>query len=125
MVTKGSIQVIHNEIESFITGSLVRSIIAQHHDQSEFTMSSLDSSLLDGVPLAIRPLATEPLWGTQPSHFHFPGEKPHFEADFDAYFKYYAEQCNLIGCHHNGEYSSVETHRDIMTIAQLLRKSLP
>jgi hypothetical protein len=125
MMTKESIQVIHNEIEGFIAGSLVHLIIAQHHYQSEFIMSSLDSSLLDGVPLAIRPLATEPLWGKQPSQFHFPGEKPHFEAYFDAYFKYYAEQCNLIGCHHNGEYSSVETHRDIMTIAQLLRKSLP
>lgn len=87
-------------------------------------MSSLDSSLFDEVPLEIKPLAVDHLWGQQPSHFVFHKDKPNLEAYFDSYFKYYAQQCDLIGCHENGEYSSVETHRDIMTIAKLLQQSL-
>ncbi len=87
-------------------------------------MSSLDSSLFDEVPLEIRPLAVDHLWGQQSSPFVFHEENPNLEAYFDSYFKYYAQQCNLIGRHENGEYSSVETHRDIMTMAKLLKQSL-
>ena len=46
------------------------------------------------------------------------------EAFFDLYFRYYAKQCDLIGRHAKGSYSSVETHRDIMDIAQLLQQPL-
>jgi hypothetical protein len=87
-------------------------------------MSSLDSSLLGDYPLAIRPLAADYLWGQRPSHFIFPEEKQNLQAYFDSYFKYYVQQCDLIGRHENGEYSSIETHRDIMTIAQLLQQPL-
>ena len=87
-------------------------------------MSSLDSSLFDEVPLEIKPLAVVHLWGQQSSHFVFHEDKPNLDAYFDSYFKYYAQQCDLIGRHENGEYSSVETHRDIMTIAQLLQQPL-
>jgi hypothetical protein len=89
-----------------------------------FLMSSLDSSLFDEVPLEIKPLAVDHLWGQQSSHFVFHEDNPNLDAYFDSYFKYYAQQCDLIGRHENGEYSSISTHRDIMTIAQLLQQPL-
>jgi hypothetical protein len=87
-------------------------------------MSSLDSSFLGDSPLAIRPLAADYFWGQQPSYFHFPEEKQNLQTYFDTYFKYYAQQCDLFGRHKNEEYPSIETHRDIMTIAQLLQQPL-
>ncbi|PMD30890.1 hypothetical protein L207DRAFT_592257 [Hyaloscypha variabilis F] len=87
-------------------------------------MSSLDLSLWHDVPLANRPLAVEHLWGQQSSKYHFPDETSDLGAYFDSYFKYYARQCDLIGRHDNGEFSSVETHRHIMDIVQLLRQPL-
>jgi hypothetical protein len=87
-------------------------------------MSSLDQSLWHDVPLAIRPLVVDHLWGQQSSNYHFPDEKSNLETYFDSYFKYYARQCDLIGRHDNGEFSSVDTHRHIMDIVQLLQQPL-
>jgi hypothetical protein len=98
--------------------------VKEQHPQIELIMSSLDNSLLDDVPLAIRPLAANYFWGQQSSRSEFPGGKSNLEEYFDSYFKYYTEQYKLIGRHYNGEYSSVKTHSDIMTIAQLLRQPL-
>jgi hypothetical protein len=92
-----------------------------------FVMSSLDSSLKDHVSLALRPVVVDHLWGQQPSQFVFSGENQNLEAYFDMYFKYYAQQCDLIGHEsydESGERSPVQTHRDIMVIAQLLQQPL-
>ncbi len=43
---------------------------------------------------------------------------------FDAYFTYYWQQCDLIGCHDNGEFSSVSTHRDVARVVELLKRGL-
>ncbi|KAH7309937.1 hypothetical protein BKA65DRAFT_167870 [Rhexocercosporidium sp. MPI-PUGE-AT-0058] len=88
-------------------------------------MSSLDSSLSLDLPLTLKLVVVEYLWGRQPSQFTFPGGKANLEAYFQPYFKYYAQQCTLIGRHAKGKYSSVETHNNIMHIAQLLRADLP
>lgn len=37
------------------------------------------------------------------------------------YFKYYVQQCELIALHGGGNYASIETHQDIMTIAELAK----
>lgn len=87
-------------------------------------MSSLDFSLRDHLPLALRPVAVDYLWGPQPSPFAFQDGKTNLQAYFELYFRYYSRQCDLIGRYANGKYSSVETHRDIMDIAQLLQKPL-
>jgi hypothetical protein len=87
-------------------------------------MSSLDSSLKDHLSLALRPVAVDRLWGRQPFQFTFPEGNTSLEAYFDLYFKYYSEQCDLIGSHANGKYLSVETHGDIIDVAQLLRQPL-
>lgn len=87
-------------------------------------MSSLDISLWEHVSLALRPVVVDHLWGQQPSQFNFPEGRTNLGAYFELYFKYYAQQCDLIGRHANGKYSSVETHRNIMEIAQLLQQPL-
>lgn len=55
------------------------------------------------------------LWPRQPTtastllHIH--------ELDWSAYFDYYSQECEQ-WCHSNGDYVSVRTHQDILTIAQ-------
>src|SRR3954470_13923552 len=39
------------------------------------------------------------------------------ELDWSAYFNYYSQECEQ-WCHSNGNYVSVRTHQDILTIAQ-------
>lgn len=87
-------------------------------------MASLDMSLRNHVSRSLRPAAVEQLWGPQPSKLTLLGGKANLEAFFDLYFGYYAQQCDLIGRHAKGRYSSVETHRDIMDIARLLQQHL-
>jgi hypothetical protein len=88
-------------------------------------MASLDVSLRDHVPRPLRSGVIDHLWGPQPSQLTLLERNGHLEAFFDLYFRYYAQQCDLIGRHAKGRYSSVETHRDIMDIAQLLQQPLP
>ena len=87
-------------------------------------MSSLDFSLRDYLSRSLRSVAMDSLWGLQPSPFAFRDGKTNLETHFELYFRYYSQQCDLIGRYANGKYSSVETHRDIMDIAQLLQKPL-
>jgi len=90
-------------------------------------MSSLESSLKDHVSLALRPVVVDHLWGQQPTQFIFSEKDQNLEAYFDIYFKYYAQQCDLIGHEsydERGDCSPVQTHRDIMVIAQLLQQPL-
>jgi hypothetical protein len=86
-------------------------------------MESLDMSLKNHISCSLRPAAVEQLWGPQPCQPAFL-EDAHSEAFFDLYFQYYDVQCELIGCHAKGGYSSVEAHSDIMVIAKLLRQPL-
>jgi hypothetical protein len=85
-------------------------------------MASLDISLRDHVPTSDRQIVIERLWGPpQTSQHDLLEGKAQLDAFFDIYFKYYADQCDII----DGKYSSVETHSDIMDIAQLLQQALP
>lgn len=93
-------------------------------NRASLIMSSLDISLRDHISLALRPAAVEHLWGRQPSEFTFPEGKTHLDAYFEPYFRYYAQQCDLIGRHANGKYSSVETHREVLDITRLLQRPL-
>ena len=52
------------------------------------------------------------LWNTPPTEV---------QPSLNYYFKYYVQQCELIALHGGGNYSSIETHQDIMTIAQLAK----
>ncbi|KAG5657318.1 hypothetical protein KAF25_005882 [Fusarium avenaceum] len=52
------------------------------------------------------------LWNTPPTEV---------EPSLNCYFKYYVEQCEIIALHEGGIHASVETHQDIITIAQLAR----
>jgi hypothetical protein len=85
-------------------------------------MASLDTSLQDHLLTSDRPIVAEQLWGRQklPRH-EFLEEEGQLDTFFEIYFKYYAEQCDIIG---NGKYSSVETHSDIMEIERRLRQPL-
>ena len=117
----------HVDLSALLWTLLPASLDFQSRHKNHWTklaMSSLDLSLWHDVPLANRPLAVEHLWGQQSSKYHFPDETSDLGAYFDSYFKYYARQCDLIGRHDNGEFSSVETHRHIMDIVQLLRQPL-
>jgi hypothetical protein len=87
-------------------------------------MASLDMSLRDHVSSSLRPAVVEHLWGPQRSQPTLLEGKANLEAFFDLYFRYYSQQCDLIGRHARGRYSSVETHRDIIDIAQLLQQPL-
>ena len=87
-------------------------------------MASLDMSLRDHISPSLRSAAVEQLWGLQPSEIGLLEKKVSLEAFYDLYFEYYSKQCDLIGRHAKGTYSSVETHRDIMEIAQLLQRPL-
>ena len=90
--------------------------------KNELDMSSFDISLRNAVPLAMRPMAVNSLWSQQPCQFAFSSGNPNLKSYFDLYFRYYTQQCDLIGRHASGKYSSVESHRDIMNIAQLLQQ---
>jgi hypothetical protein len=87
-------------------------------------MASLDMSLRNHVSHPSKPVVVEQLWGSQPSKLTLLEREANLEAFFDLYFRYYAKQCNLIGRHAKGSNSSVETHKDIMNIAQLLQQPL-
>lgn len=87
-------------------------------------MESLDRSLRTHVSRPLRSTAVEQLWGPQPSGNALLEGKANVEAFFDSYFRYYSQQCDLIGRHAKGRYSSVETHSDIMEIARLLQQPL-
>jgi hypothetical protein len=89
-------------------------------------MASLDTTLEDHVLASDRPIVAEKLWGPQQqtSQHDLLEEEGQLDTFLEIYFKYYAEQCDFIGRHANGKYSSVETHSDIGKIAQLLQQSL-
>lgn len=87
-------------------------------------MSSLDMSLRNHVSHSLRPVVVKQFWGSQPSKLTLLEGNANLEAFFDLYFRYYAKQCDLIGRHAKGSYSSVETHRDIIYVAQLLQQPL-
>ncbi|KAH6672874.1 hypothetical protein B0J14DRAFT_512752 [Halenospora varia] len=87
-------------------------------------MASLDTSLKYHVSTPIRPITVEHLWGLQPSALAHVGDQREIDKFFDLYFAYYSQQCDLIGRHANGKYSTVETHKDIADIALLLRQPL-
>ncbi|KAH8665148.1 hypothetical protein BGZ60DRAFT_470787 [Tricladium varicosporioides] len=87
-------------------------------------MASLDINLRYPVSAPIRPIAVEYLWGLQPSELARVGDRKDVDAFFHLYFTYYTQQCDLIGRHANGKYSTVETHKDIADIAKLLRQPL-
>jgi hypothetical protein len=88
-------------------------------------MASLEMTLKDHVLTSDHPIVAEKLWGLQKNLQHdLLEEEGQLDTFFEIYFKYYAEQCNIIGCHENGKYSSVQTHSDIGKIAQLLRQPL-
>ncbi|KAJ4141787.1 hypothetical protein NW768_001005 [Fusarium equiseti] len=52
------------------------------------------------------------LWNTPPTEV---------QPSLNFYFKYYVQQCELIALHGGGNHASIETHQDIMTIAQLAK----
>jgi hypothetical protein len=52
------------------------------------------------------------LWNTPPAEV---------QPSLNYYFKYYVQQCELIALHGGGTHVSIETHQDIMTIAQLAK----
>lgn len=83
---------------------------------------SLDISLKDRVPTSDRQIVIERLWSPQQAFQQDLLEgKVQQDAFLDIYFRYYAEQCGII----DGKQSLVETHSDIMNIAQLLQQPLP
>jgi hypothetical protein len=84
-------------------------------------MASLDLTLRDNLSLPLRRVVAEHLWGPPPPHFTSLEESANLRAFFELY---YSVQCNLIGRHARGTCSSVETHGDIMNIAQLLQQPL-
>jgi hypothetical protein len=73
------------------------------------------------VASPLRPVAVDCMWGPQPQESN---NQSNVEQLFDPYFKYYAQQCDLIGRHANGKFSSVKTHSDIIRVAQLLQQDL-
>lgn len=86
--------------------------------------SSLKSvwSLSEEVSQSLMTFVIERLWGCRQ-----PSQLPHLQelsVSFEPYFRYYAQQCDLIGRHAKGEYSSVETHHDVMDLARLLQNPL-
>lgn len=82
-------------------------------------------SLRDHVSASLRQVIIEHLWGhRQPSQLAQLEDLRKLDAFLDIYFRYYSQQCDLIGRHANGKYSSVETHQDVMDIAELLQKPL-
>jgi hypothetical protein len=88
-------------------------------------MASLDTTLEDHVLTSDRPIVAEKLWGPQQTSQHdLLEEEGQLDTFFEIYFRYYAEQCDIIGRHANGKHSSVQTHSDIGKIAQLLRQPL-
>jgi hypothetical protein len=88
-------------------------------------MASLDMTLKGHVLMSDRPIVAVKLWGPQQTSQHeLLEEEGQLDTFFEIYFKYYAEQCGIIGRHANGKYSSVETHSDIMDIAHLLQQPL-
>jgi hypothetical protein len=88
-------------------------------------MVSLNMTLEDHVSTSDRLAVAEKLWGPQhTSQDDLLEDEGQLDTFFEIYFKYYAEQCNIIGRHANGKYSSVQTHSDIGKIAQLLRQPL-
>jgi len=84
-------------------------------------MTSLNMSLRVNMARPLRPVVADFMWGPQSQEFN---AQTNIEQSFDPYFKYYAQQCDLIGRHANGEFSSVKTHSDIMHVAQLLQQDL-
>ncbi|KAH9889671.1 hypothetical protein F4778DRAFT_773285 [Xylariomycetidae sp. FL2044] len=50
------------------------------------------------------------LWGQPPAHV----------SDAEAYIEYYRQQCELIGLHANGRYSSLSSQEDILSVAALV-----
>jgi hypothetical protein len=88
-------------------------------------MASLETTLEDHILTSDRPIVAEKLWGPRHnSQDDLLEDEGQLHTFFEIYFKYYAEQCDIIGRHANGKYSSVETHSDIGKIAQLLRQPL-
>ncbi|RDL37397.1 uncharacterized protein BP5553_04830 [Venustampulla echinocandica] len=87
-------------------------------------MTSLDLNLKHHIHYSLRPAVVEYLWGPQSSRVNILGQAKNLEGFFALYFGYYNKQCDLIGRHAKGKYSSVESHRDIMGIAQLLQQPL-
>ncbi|KAH8882189.1 hypothetical protein GQ53DRAFT_734312 [Thozetella sp. PMI_491] len=88
-------------------------------------MASLDHDLSSGCPSSTaRTAILEAFWGYSPGQQFTPLGQSATDYAFDAYFKFYMQQCDLIGLHENGKYSSARTHRHIVEVAKVLKQNL-
>ncbi|GFF31107.1 hypothetical protein IFM58399_02777 [Aspergillus lentulus] len=84
-------------------------------------MASIDDSIFSDPPAATtKHLIAERLWGPQPIVQQFSNGVRSYEIELDAYFRFYIASCART-LHYSGGHMSVQTHRQLMDIAQQLR----
>jgi len=83
----------------------------------------LDSNLETRLSPHGRLILAKALLGGEPAQeFEIGGRNKGSTAKLDAYFTYYYQQCDLIGLHNRGRFSSLKTHQDVASVARLLRE---
>ncbi|KAI1842160.1 hypothetical protein JX265_005737 [Neoarthrinium moseri] len=84
-------------------------------------MSKLDQSIGQPPSLQAKRAIIEGFWGgVLPGQLSYTDKAAAPEQVLDAYFNFYQQQCDLIGLHANGKYSSITTHEHVLQVAKLL-----
>jgi hypothetical protein len=89
----------------------------------------LDFPLKAELPEPSRKILAEQLWPSQQAVLSTPSTQnyAYVESFLKFYFEYYKLQCTLIGLYQNesGAITSIDTHRDVVLIAQQITNSVP